>query len=76
MSAKFGMFVDEDHSKLQSLFIANSSSCTTTDLSILLTSCLTAIKDHVIKYFTTAYERNGTQLFWSIKNSGEIINKF
>ena len=76
MSAKFGVFVDEDHSKLQSLFIANSSSCTTTDLSILLTSCLTAIKDHVIKYCTTAYERNGTKLFWSIENSGEIINKF
>ena len=29
-------------------FIANSSSCTTTELSKLLTSCLTAIKKHVI----------------------------
>ena len=28
----------------KSRFIANSSSCTTTELSILLTSCLTAIK--------------------------------
>ena len=27
-------------------FIANSSSCTTMSLSILLTSCLTAIKNH------------------------------
>ena len=58
MAAKFGLFVDEDHSKLPSLywlpklhkrpyksrFIANSSACTTTELSILLTSCLTAIK--------------------------------
>ena len=63
MAAKFGLFVDEDHSKLPTLywlpklhkrpyksrFIANSSACTTTELSILLTSCLTAIKNHVIK---------------------------
>ena len=62
MAAEFGLFVDEDHSKLPTLywlpklhkrpyksrFIANSSAFTTTDLSILLTSCLTAIKNHVI----------------------------
>ena len=79
----------EDHSQLPTLywlpklhkrpyksrFIANSSACTTTELSILLTSCLTAIKNHVIKYCTTVYERNGKNLFWSIKNSGEILNK-
>ena len=51
----------------KSRFIANSSACTTTELSILLTSCLTAIKNHVIKYCTTVYERNGKNLFWSIK---------
>ena len=45
------------------------------ELSILLTSCLTAIKNHVIKYCITVYERNGKKLFWSIKNSGEILNK-
>ena len=52
------MFVDEDHSKLRTLywlpklhkqpykshFIAYSSSCITTELSILLTPRLTAIK--------------------------------
>ena len=73
MAAKFGLFVDEDHSKLPTLywlpklhkrpyksrFIANSSACTTTELSILLNSCLTAIKNHVIKYCTTVYKRNG-----------------
>ena len=42
---------------------------------ILLTSFLTAIKNYVIKYCTTVYERNGKKLFWSIKNSGEILNK-
>ena len=58
MAAKFAFFVGEDHSKLPTLywlpklhkppyksrFITNSSACTTTELSILLTSCLTAIK--------------------------------
>ena len=58
MAAKFGLFVDEDHSRLPTLywlpklhkrpyklsFIANSSACTTIDLSILLTTCLIAIK--------------------------------
>ena len=89
MAAKFGLFVDEGHSKLPTLyglpklhtwpyksrFISNSSACTTTKLSILLTSCLTAIKNHVIKYCTTVYERNGKNLLWSIKISCEILNK-
>ena len=58
MAARFGLFVDDDHSKLPTLcwlpklhkqpyksrFIANSSACTTTELSIILTSYLTAIK--------------------------------
>ena len=89
MAAKVGLYVDEDHSKLPTLyglpklhkrpfksrFIANFSACTTTELAILSTSCLTAIKNHVIKYCTTVYERNGKKLFWSIKNSGEILDK-
>ena len=56
-------------------FTANSSSCTTTDLSIILTSCLTAIKSYVIKYCKTDFERNGKNLLWSTKNSGEILNQ-
>ena len=40
-------------------FIANSSSCTTTELTKLLTSCLTAIKAKVIKHCETVYERSG-----------------
>ena len=56
-------------------FIANSSSCTTTELSKLLTSCLTTIKNHVIKYCEKVYERSGKNLFWSIKNSCEVLNK-
>ena len=89
MAAKFGVIVDEDHSKLPTLywlpklhkrpyksrFIAKSSPCTTTELSILLASCLTAIKNYVIKYCTTVYEWNGKTIFWSIKNSVEIHNQ-
>ena len=41
----------------------------------MLTSCLTAVKKHVIKYCEKVYERSGTNLFWSIKNSGEILDK-
>ena len=89
MAAKFVVFVDKDHSKLpaiywlaklhkrpfKSRFIANFGSCSTTELSILLTSCLTAIKNHVIKYCTTVYEMLGKNLFWSFENSGQILNK-
>ena len=58
MAAKYSGIVDHDHSKLPTLhwlpklhkrpyksrFIANSRSWTTTELSVLLTSCLTPIK--------------------------------
>ena len=78
MAAKFRVFVDEDHSKLSTLywlpklhkrpcmsrFIAYSSSCTTTELSIVLTSCLTAFKKHVIKFCTTVYETNGKNILF------------
>ena len=55
--------------------VANSSSCTTTELSKLLTSCLTAVKNHIIRYYEKVYERSDKNLFWSIKNSGEVLNK-
>ena len=76
MAAKFGVFVDKDHSKVPTLywlpklhkrpyksrFIASSSSCTTTELSIRLTSCLTVIKNHDIRYCETVFERSGKNL--------------
>ena len=85
----FGVKAKENHDKVPTLywlpklhkkpykarFIDNSSSCTTTELSKLLTSCLTAVKKHVIKYCEKVYERSGKHLFWSIKNSGEILDK-
>ena len=33
-------------------------------------------KIHVIRYCEKVYERSGKNLFWSIKNSGEVLNKF
>ena len=54
----------------------NSSSCTTTVLSKLLTSCLTAVEKHWIRYYDTVYERDGINYFWSIKNSNDVLNKF
>ena len=60
---------------IEARFIANSSSWQTTELSKLLTSCLTTIKTRVIKYCEKVYERSGKNLFWSIKNSCEVINK-
>ena len=46
------------------------------DLSEVLTSCLTAIKNYWIKYCEKkTYEREGINYFWSIRNSTEILNK-
>ena len=60
LPVKFSVCVNEGQDKYwlpklhkrpyKARFIANSSSCTTTELSKLLTSCLTAIKSHVIRY--------------------------
>ena len=87
-ATRFAVSVNEDQERLSTFywlpklhknpyktrFIANSSSCTTTELSKLLTPCLTTIKKHVIKYYEKVYERSGKNLFWSIKNSCEVLN--
>ena len=63
-ATSFAISVNEDQERLPTFYwlpkllnqpyktrlIANSSSSTTTELSKLLTSCLTTIKNHVIKY--------------------------
>ena len=41
----------------------------------MLTFCLTATKNRVVKYCDTVFERGMVKSFWSIKNSGEILNK-
>ena len=88
LALKFSVYVKERQDRLPTMywlhklhkrpykarFIANSSSCTTTELSKLLTSCLTAVKNHVIRYCEKVYEKSSKNLFWSIKNSGEGPN--
>ena len=59
----------------KSRFIANSSSCTTIELSILFDFLPHCYQKHAIKYCTTVYERNGNNSLLSIKNSGEILDK-
>ena len=56
-------------------FVAGSGSCAAAELSGLLASCLAAVGGHVIKCCEKVYERSGGDLFWSIKNSGEILGK-
>ena len=88
-ATRFAVSVNEDQERLPTFYwlpklhkkpynarlIANSSSCTTTEILKLLTSCLTTIKNHVIKYCEKVYERSDKNLFWSIKNSCEVLSK-
>ena len=57
----------------RSRFIATSSACAAAGLSVLLTSCLTAIKSHVIECCAAVYERNGKKLFWSVRGLGGFL---
>ena len=59
----------------KSRFISNSGHCSTTILSKHITSALTAVKDHVIKYSETAFSSSNVNYFWSIKNSSDVIEK-
>ena len=54
-------------------FIAGSSSCTTTRLSKLITSCLKLVKSHCISYCKTIYDRTGVSAMWIINNSLDVI---
>ena len=56
-------------------FIADSSACTTTELSILLTSCLTAIKKTSLNIAQQFMKEINKKVFWSVKNAGKILNK-
>ena len=56
-------------------FISASSRCSTTNLSIHLTSALTCIKELLIKYCAKTYENSGVNYFWSVKNSLEVLEK-
>ena len=54
-------------------FIATSSACAAAGLSVLLTSCLVAIKSHVIECCAAVYEINGNNLLWSVMGSVGVL---
>ena len=55
-------------------FIAISGSCTATELSKLLASCLTAVEERAVRYCEKVYERSCKNLLWSIENSGDVLD--
>ena len=55
-------------------FIAGSSSCTTTKISKLITSCLKLVKIHCVSYCKTIKDRTGVNTMWIINNSLDVIN--
>ena len=59
----------------KSRFISNSSHCSTTILSKHITSALTAVKDHAIKYSETAFSNSNVNYFGQLKNSSDVIEK-
>ena len=50
----------------KSRFISNSSHCSTTILSKHITSALTAVKDHVMKYSETAFSNSNVNYFFPL----------
>ena len=56
-------------------YVLYQTHCSTTILSKHITSALTAVKYHVIKYSETAFSNSNVNYFWSIKNSSEVIEK-
>ena len=54
-------------------YIASSSKCSTKPLSLLLTKLLTAIKESLHRYCSTAYSRSGVNQMWILKNSKELL---
>ena len=51
----------------KSRFISNASHCSTAILSKHITSALTAVKEHIIKYSETAFSNSNVNYYWSIK---------
>ena len=88
-ATRFGVGVDEDQERLptfywlpklhkqpyKSRFIANTSSCTTIELSKMLTSCLTAIKIMLLNTVEKSMNGQLKIFFGPNKNSCEVINK-
>jgi hypothetical protein len=57
-------------------YIAGSSKSSTKPQSLLLTKLLTAIKESLQKYCSTAYSKSGVDQMWILKNSKELLENF
>ena len=55
-------------------FIADSSKCTTEDLSCFLTKVLSTIKDGLVRYCNTKISCNGVNNKWILKNSTSLLS--
>ena len=56
-------------------FIATSNTCTTKQLSSLLTSCFKTILIHYKQYCNGIYNHSGIICFWIINNPTEILDR-
>ena len=54
-------------------FIAGSSKCSTTELSKILTSVLSTIKQGLQAYCDVVFSRSGINQMWILKNSKELL---
>ena len=57
-------------------YIAGSSSCSTTELSVHLTKILSAVKEGQQAYCDTIYNRSGINHMWILKNSKDLLDHF
>ena len=55
-------------------FIAGSSTCTTSDLSCLLTKVLRTLKDGLLWFFNTKTSCNGVNNMWILRNSTSLLS--
>ena len=55
-------------------YIAGSPTCSTKELSILLTKILSAVKEGQQKYCETVYSRSGINHMWILKNSKDLLD--
>ena len=55
-------------------YIAGSSTCSTKELSIHLTTILSAVKEGQQQYCETVYSRSGINHIWILKNSKDLLD--
>ena len=56
-------------------FISASSNCSTTRVSVLLTTALTTVKHMVVNFCNKCFQNTGINYFCSVKNSLDVLDK-